>query len=525
MRTCGRPLLPGAALSILLLFSAPSLAGPAPKGPPAPPPQASPAPKAAPAPASQASPAEPRRPAAAAATPFAQIFAKLAKKLSAVVVNISTTKEIPEPAEKGPGASSPLPGTPLDQFFRDFFGKEGLAGRRNPSARRIASLGSGFIIDPKGLIVTNDHVIDNADKIWVTLSDNTNLEAQVVGRDPISDLALLKVDAKAPLPAASWGDSNKARVGDWVLAIGNPFGLGGTVTSGIISATARDLRAGPYTDFLQTDAAINRGDSGGPMFDLAGKVIGIDTAILTPSGGSVGIGFAIPSDDARPIIEQLETNGKVSRGWIGARIQPVTNAIAEAVGLKTTGGAMIAAIDPSSPASAKLKPGDVILDYDGKTVLTSRALPRLVAATPPGKTVKITLWRENRKRVIAIKIAELNPDRPAPAAPKPKRPPPPQSVAALGLKLARLTPDLAKRYSLPAGAKGVIVMKVPQDSVAAEDGLRAGDLIIAVGTKSVSVPGEVKEAAAAALKSGRKNLLVRVERGGSTRFFALPAAG
>src|SRR6202008_4896699 len=239
-------------------------------------------------------------------------------------------------------AQLPAPGAPLDEFFRDFFGEKGGQGAANQSAPRVASLGSGFIIDPSGLIVTNNHVIANAEQITVTLSDDSTLQAQVIGRDAVTDLALLKVEPKTPLPAATWGDSNKARVGDWVLAIGNPFGLGGTVTSGIISATARDIHSSPYDDYLQTDASINRGNSGGPMFDLAGEVIGINTVIYSPSGGSIGIGFAIPSPPPQPIIEQLKATGKVERGWIGARIQPVTDDLAESVGLDKTRGAMIA---------------------------------------------------------------------------------------------------------------------------------------------------------------------------------------
>ncbi len=516
----------GAALAILLLFSTSAGWSDPPQTPTASPEKVTPppalnkveTPKTPVSPPAEASRAEQSSP----QPPFAQIFANLAKKLAPVVVNISTTKAIPRNLKDAIGGAPP--GAPLNQFFREFFGKEGTPGPSNPSAPHIASLGSGFIIDPSGLIVTNNHVIDNADKIWVTLSDNATLPAKIVGRDPISDLALLKVDPKKPLPAASWGDSKKVRVGDWILAIGNPFGLGGTVTSGIISATARNIRPEPYIDFLQTDAAINRGDSGGPMFNLKGKVIGIDTAILTPSGGSVGIGFAIPSADARPIIEQLETTGKVVRGWIGARIQPVTAAIAEAIGLKQSRGAMIAAIDPDSPAAGKLKPGDVILDYDGKAVEESRGLPRLVAATPPGKTVKIAIWRDNREKVIALKVAELNPNRPVPSAPEPKAPPPPPGVDVLGLKLALLTPQLQKRFSLPHGAKGAVVIAVRENSRGAELGLRPGDLVIAVGTRPVTSPNEVKKGAVEAQKHGKKNVLIRVERGGSTRFFALPVA-
>ena len=347
------------------------------------------------------------------ATPFSEVFAQLAARLVGVVVNVSTTQVSASPSPKGgPEPQLPAPGAPLDEFFRDFFGEKGAPGGPNPPSSRVASLGSGFIIDPSGIIVTNNHVIANAEQITVTLSDDTTLQAEVIGRDAVTDLALLKVEPKAPLPAA------KARVGDWVLAIGNPFGLGGTVTSGIISATARDIHSGPYDDFLQTDASINRGNSGGPMFDLAGEVIGINTAIFSPSGGSIGIGFAIPSAFARPIIDQLKATGKVERGWIGARIQPVTDDLAEAVGLDKGRGAMIAGVDPASPAAqAKLQPGDVILAFDGKPIDRSRQLPRLVADTAPDTFVKLSVWRDGKDQELELKVTALNPSRPAPPPP------------------------------------------------------------------------------------------------------------
>jgi serine protease Do len=460
-------------------------------------------------------------------TPFSEVFAQLAARLLGVVVNISTTQAPAAAAAKNaPDTQSPAPGSPLDEFFRDFFGEKGMLGGPNGLAPPIASLGSGFIIDPSGLIVTNNHVIANAEQITVTLSDNTTLQAQVVGRDPVSDLALLKVDAKTPLPAASWGDSTKTRVGDWVLAIGNPFGLGGTVTSGIISATARDIHAGPYDDFLQTDASINRGNSGGPMFNLAGEVIGINTAIFSPSGGSIGIGFAIPSAFARPIMDQLKATGKVERGWIGAQIQPVTDEIAEAIGLGKSHGAMIASIDPASPAAqVKLQPGDVILAYDGKPIDRSRQLPRLVADTPPDKSVKLSIWRDSKTRDVELKVAALDPNRPPPPQPESEKPKPPPSVDALGLKLAKLTPDLRKQFSLADAAKGVLITEVPPNSAGAAQGLRPGDLVIAVAHGAVTTPEEVQQRAAADKKNGRRNVLVRVERDGITRFVALPAEG
>ena len=485
---------------------------------------------AAPSPAKPAAAAaapSPAKPPAAAApsqtelpqSPFAKLFARLARRVVGVVVNISTETE-PPAAKTAQGEPQHSPGTTLDEVFRDFFGDKGAPGQPGP---RIASLGSGFIIDPSGLIVTNNHVIANAEQITVTLSDNTSLQAHVVGRDPVTDLALLKIDAKTPLPAATWGDSSKAKVGDWVLAIGNPFGLGGTVTAGIISATARDIHSSPYDDYLQTDASINRGNSGGPMFNLAGQVIGINTVIYSPSGGSIGIGFAIPSALAEPIIAQLEATGKVERGWIGARIQPVTDDIAESVGLDKSRGAMIAAIDAGSPAAeAKLQPGDVILSYDDKPIERSRQLPRLVAATPPDKQVKLSIWRDGKQREFELKVAVLDPNRPPPHQPeKPKKP---QMVEALGLKLARPNRELIKQYSLPDDTRGAVITEVPPNSTAAAQGLLPGDLVIAIGHTRVTNPDEIEQIAAAAKKAGRKKVLVRIERRGNTRFVALPVA-
>jgi serine protease Do len=456
-------------------------------------------------------------------TPFSEVFSQLAARLSGVVVNISTTQVTAAPAPKGTPEAQLAPGSPLDEFFRDFFGEKGTPGGPNWSTPRAASLGSGFIIDPAGIVVTNNHVIANAEQITVTLADDTTLQAEVIGRDAVTDLAVLKVEPKAPLPAATWGDSTKAKVGDWVLAIGNPFGLGGTVTSGIISATARDIHSGPYDDFLQTDASINRGNSGGPMFNLSGDVIGINTAIFSPSGGSIGIGFAIPSAFARPIIEQLRTTGKVERGWIGARIQPVTDEIAEAIGLDKGRGAMIAVIDPASPAAqAKLQPGDVILAYEGKPIDRSRQLPRLVADTPPETPIKLTVWRDGKEQEVELKVTAANPNRPVPPPPEPEKPKPPPSIDALGLKLVKLTPELRKQFSLPEAAKGVVISEVAQSSQAATQGLRPGDLLVAFGHDTVASLEELQQKIGAAKKSGHKNVLVRVEREGNTRFVALP---
>jgi len=494
---------------------APPQAAPSQNQPQAAPTQAQPQAAANPAEANEGAPTPSR--AQPPGTPFAELFEQLAGRVVGVVVNISTQAAPPPKTGQEPAPNSP--GSTLDEVFRDFFGDKGVPGSPAP---RIASLGSGFVIDPSGLIVTNNHVIATADQITVTLSDDTALQAQVIGRDQVTDLALLKVDTKTPLPAANWGDSNKAKVGDWVLAIGNPFGLGGTVTAGIISATARDIHSSPYDDYLQTDASINRGNSGGPMFDLAGEVIGIATVIYSPSGGSIGIGFAIPSALAQPIIEQLKATGKVERGWIGARIQPVTDDIAESVGLDKNRGAMIAAIDPGSPAvQAKLQPGDVILSYDGKPIERSRQLPRLVADTPPEKQVKLTFWRDGKEHDTELKVAVLNPNRPPPAQPAPEKPKI-VAVDAFGLKLAKLSPELRKQFSLSDAAKGAVITEVPPNSAGASQGLRPGDLVIAVGRAAVTSPDEVSQLAAGARKAGQKRALVRVEREGNTRFVALP---
>jgi serine protease Do len=441
------------------------------------------------------------------------------------VVNVSTTQNLPQRA--GPEAPQFPPGSPFEEFFRDFFGErggKGGGGGDNGPPLRTQSLGSGFVIDPAGLIVTNNHVIAEADEITVTLGDDTTLKAEVVGRDQVTDLALLKVEAKQPLPAVKWGDSAKTRVGDWVLAIGNPFGLGGTVTSGIVSARARDIHAGPYDDFLQTDASINRGNSGGPMFNLAGEVIGINTAIFSPSGGSIGIGFAIPSALAKPIVEQLKATGKVERGWIGVRIQPVTDEIAENLGLDKPKGALVTDVDPNGPAAkAKLQSGDVILSFDGKPVDRTRQLPRMVAETPIDKPAKLTVWRDGKEVQAEIKVGQLKPEMLAAVPQKPekdKQAPP--TVDTLGLSLARITPELRRDLELSEEAKGVVVIDVDEDAPASQRGIRPGDVISAVGKDQVTLPEQVVEKVEAARKAGRKSILLRIEREGTGQFLAVP---
>ncbi|MGD9617402.1 MAG: Do family serine endopeptidase [Alphaproteobacteria bacterium] len=525
-----------ASWALFAIVAAPALAQPgnAPTAPSAAPAQESPAAPSAPQhsePGSIAAPVpmpQPEAPAVLAApvpprpaeAPFADLFARLTARLVGSVVNVSTqtaARAIPPAQETAQNS----PGRTLDEVFREFLGDKTAPGA---PGTRVASLGSGFIIDPSGLIVTNHHVIANAQQVTVTLSDETSLPAQIVGRDPITDLALLKVEPKAPLPSVTWGDSSKARPGDWVLTIGNPFGLGGSVAAGIISAVARDIHTSPYDDYLQTDAAMNRGNSGGPMFNTAGEVIGINTVIYSPAGGSIGIGFALPAALARPIIEQLKATGKVERGWIGARVQPLTEDLAETVGLDRPRGAMIAAVDAGSPAAqAKLQPGDVILSYEGQPIERSRQLPRIIAATPPNKSVKLTFWRDGREYEVELRTALLDPNRPGPPPPEPEKPKPPATVDAFGLKLAKITPELRKQFSLPEGAKGAVITEVPPNSAGAAQGLRPGDLVVAIGQAPLAGPEQVPQLAAAARKGNQKRVLVRIEqREGSTRFVALP---
>jgi serine protease Do len=466
-------------------------------------------------------------PAAALAKAAPDGFAELASKLLPAVVNISTTQTIKsdKPGRPGPDIPQFPPGSPFEEFFKDFFDRnQPHGGKQEALPRRATSLGSGFIIDPAGLVVTNNHVIADADEITVTLQDDTSFKAEVVGRDTKVDIALLRVKTSKPLAAVKFGDSDGTRVGDWVLAIGNPFGLGGTVTAGILSARAREINAGPYDDFLQTDASINRGNSGGPMFNMAGEVIGINTAIYSPSGGSIGIGFAIPANLARPVVEQLKEYGHARRGWLGVNIQSVTDEIAESLGLDKPRGALIASVREGGPAQAAgIQPGDVVLTFDGKEVTDMRHLPRIVAETPIDKTVKVTIWRKRKEHVFEVKVGELN-DEDQQAALSPKQQAPaevPGTVKALGLSLANLTPELRERFSLAEDSAGVVVTDVSPDSPASEKGMRAGDIIVEVAQEEVKNPGQITSKIDEAKQAGRKSVLLLVDRQGDLRFVAL----
>jgi serine protease Do len=448
-------------------------------------------------------------------------FADLADTLVPAVVNISTTQAMPDKnADKDAPETPELPpGSPFDEFS---FSNP--TDRNGTQRSTVHSLGSGFVVDASGLIVTNNHVIAGAEEIAVILPDDTSLKAQIVGRDIVTDLALLKVEPKQPLPVLKWGDSNKERVGDWVLAVGNPFGLGGSVTAGIVSARARDIHAGPYDDFLQTDAPINRGNSGGPLVNLDGEVIGINTAIYSPSGGSIGIGFAIPSSLAKSVIEQLQKSGKVERGWFGVRIQAVTDDIADSLGLDKPRGALVTDVDANSPAAlAKVQPGDVVLTFDGKPIEKTRQLPRLVAETPADKTVKVTMWRDGKEISADVKIGLLNTDKLAstPSATETPRKDTP-TVDAAGMSLAKITPELRHDLELAEDAKGVIVFDIDEDGAAAKHGVQTGDIVASVGHDPVATPEQVVDKIEVARKAGRKSVLLRIERDGAAQFVAVP---
>ncbi|MEO5372765.1 MAG: DegQ family serine endoprotease [Alphaproteobacteria bacterium] len=454
-------------------------------------------------------------------------FADLAETLSPAVVNISTTQAVGGGADRGPEIPQFPPGSPFEEFFKEFFDRH----RPDPQKpRKATSLGSGFIVDATGYVVTNNHVIADADEISVVLHDNTVLKAKVIGKDAKTDVALLKVETEKKLPAVSFGDSDKARVGDWVLAIGNPFGLGGSVTAGIISARARDIQSGPYDDFIQTDAAINRGNSGGPLFNLNGEVVGINAAIYTPSGGSVGIGFAVPSNMAKLVIQDLRQFGRTRRGWLGVRIQSVNDEIADSLGLAKAQGALVASVSDNGPAAqAGIKAGDVVVGFDGRGVEEMRRLPRMVAETAIGKTVDVTVYRDGKERKFKVTVGELAEEPTATADTKGRgedkktdrggngR----EKVGPLGLSVAAVGPELRQQFDLPAGARGVVVVQVDAGSDAAEKGLRPGDVIVEMNQREVTNPADVSKQVEAAVKANRKSVLLLVENEGGLRFIAL----
>jgi serine protease Do len=388
---------------------------------------------------------------------------------------------------------------------------------------RVQGAGSGFVIDPSGLVVTNNHVIDGATEVTVTLNDGTKYKAKVMGRDDKTDIALLKVDAGRPLPHVDLSDSSSARVGDWVLAVGNPFGLGGSVNAGIVSARGRDIQSGPYDDYIQIDAPINRGNSGGPLFDAYGRVIGVNTAIYSPTGGNVGIGFAIPAETVRAVVADLRDDGRVERGWLGLQIQPVTEELAAGLGLKGTTGVLVADVLRDGPAAGTdLKPGDVILSTDGNPLNDYKDLPKRVAATKAGTPIKLEVVRAGKPLTVTVAVGPM-PDGDA-LAQATDKPSPEQSQARIGLYLAPLTPELKRDRGLDGASNGVFVAKVEPGSPADQAGIEAGSLISMVGGETVSTPDQVIEAVQAAAQAKRDSVVLRVEKDGKPQFVAVPFA-
>jgi serine protease Do len=412
----------------------------------------------------------------------------------------------------------------MEEFFRRFFGDRDMPGPRSGprTPRRAQGQGSGFFISADGYVVTNNHVVEKSSEVEVTTIDGKSYDAKVVGTDPRTDLALLKVDGRTDFPWVKFG-ANSPRVGDWVLAVGNPFGLGGTVTAGIVSARGRDIGASVYDDFLQIDAAVNRGNSGGPTFNLAGEVIGVNTAIVSPSGGNVGIAFAIPAENVNRIVNELRETGKVTRGYVGVQIQPVTKEIADSLGLKDEGGALVAEVQPDTPAAkAGIQPGDAILAVDGERLKDARDLSRRIAAKDPGATVRLQVLREGKERTISVELARL-PDQVQASNERSDRRGDRRSER--GDTQPQLGLTLAPADSVAgAGGEGVVITQVDPNGPAAERGVQSGDVILEVGGKKVSSPGDVRDAMSAARKDNKSNVLVRLKREDNSRFITLPVA-
>jgi serine protease Do len=458
-------------------------------------------------------------------------IADVAEKVIDAVVNISTSQTIEaKGGGEGRGTMPQLPpGSPFEEFFDDFF-KNRHGGPGGPKGgdlqpHKTNSLGSGFIVDTAGIVVTNNHVIADADEISIIMNDGSKFKAELVGVDKKTDLAVLKFKPTKPLVAVKFGDSDKLRLGEWVIAIGNPFSLGGTVTAGIVSARNRDINSGPYDSYIQTDAAINRGNSGGPLFNLDGEVIGVNTLIISPSGGSIGIGFAVPSKTVAGVVDQLRQFGELRRGWLGVRIQQVTDEIAESLNIKPARGALIAGVDDKGPAKpAGIEPGDVIVTFDGKEIKEPKDLSRAVADTAVGKEVDVVVIRKGVEQNLKVTLGRLDDgDKAAPAAAKTQEPAEkPVTQKALGLDLASLSKDLRSRYKIKESVKGVIITNVDTPSDAADKRLSAGEVIVEVAQEAVSSAADVKKRVDQLKKDGKKSILLLVSNAdGELRFVAL----
>lgn len=455
--------------------------------------------------------------------------ADLAERLLPAVVNISTSQRVEARDQRRVPTPRAPEGSPFQDFFDEFFGErnggEGDEPRQGPRSRNVQSLGSGFVIDPSGIIITNNHVIEGADEITANFSDGTALTAELIGTDPKTDIAVLKVESDEDLPFVNFGSSEAMRVGDWVMAIGNPFGLGGTVTVGIVSAQNRDINSGPYDSFIQTDAAINRGNSGGPLFNEVGDVIGINTAIISPTGGSIGIGFAVPSDLAQSVIDQLQEFGETRRGWLGVRIQQVTDDIAESLGMDTPMGALVAGVTAGGPAAdADIQPGDVILTFDGKEIATMRELPRVVAETAVGKEVAVVVLRDGEEVEIGVTLGRLEEGEQIMAAMEENEnvPEVAKTIEALGLTFAELTETVRGEYEIGADVEGVAITAVDPNSNAAEKGIVPGLVIQEISQSAVATPEEAKERIDTLREEGRRSVLLLLLSGeGDLRFVAV----
>jgi serine protease Do len=453
-------------------------------------------------------------------------IADVAEQVIDAVVNISTSQNV----EAHAGPPPQMPNDPqLDELFRDFFNRRGQGNQgdqnRQQAPRRVTSLGSGFIIDASGIVVTNNHVIADADEITVILNDGTRLKAQLLGKDTKVDLAVLKVTTDHPLKAVKFGDSDKLRLGEWVIAIGNPFSLGGTVTAGIVSARNRDINSGPYDNYIQTDAAINRGNSGGPLFNLEGDVIGINTAIISPSGGSIGIGFSVPSKSAVPVIDQLKQYGETRRGWLGVRIQLVTDEIAESLNIKPPHGALVAGIDEKGPAKpAGIEAGDVIVKFDGKDIKEMRDLPRVVADTAVGKAVEVIIIHKGQQETRTVTLGRLEDGEKQMAEAKPDAPPEQKSVVkrALGLDLANLDGTLRGKYKIKDSVEGVVIVGIDPNSPAGSKPLSPGDVVLEVQGEAVTTPDALQSRLDQMKRDGRRVVTLLIAKPtGDTQIVAL----
>jgi serine protease Do len=455
-------------------------------------------------------------------------FADVVEPLLPAVVNISSTTLTRGKADHNQFFDVPYPkGSPLEDLFKDFLDRVQPEGPRN-----VTALGSGFIIDSKGYIVTNNHVVADADQITVILNDNTELKATLVGRDRRTDIAVLKVKTDKTLPFVEWGNSEKLRAGDWVIAIGNPFGLGGTVTAGIVSHVARNisenLRTSDFIEgYIQTDASINLGNSGGPMFDVGGRVVGVNTSFFSPTGNSVGIGFAIPSEITRKIVDQIIQYGKPRRGWLGVHIQPVTSDIAEGLGLKELKGALVGNVVRGGPAAkGKLQSGDVILKVGTVDIKDEKSLPRIVGNVPVGSQIKVTIWRKGKNFTFPIVVGEYEESEEVAVISSPDSGKDvPKGIEVHGMTLQPLTKDIRQRFDIAKDVEGVLIVDVIQKSSAAEKGLRPSDIIVEIGQSEVKTPQHVLDHLKKAEKAKRKSVLLLIDRDGESRYISLKLSG